>query len=111
MRLHGDYDLDLSFQRGCGQNIESNAVICCLHLFSLGYKPHGRTNWVGSQGESGWSVGLFPKWNTPATADRGLVSADRAQVSNANMRNPATSLGPTAHPARQATTRKLSRDA
>src|SRR5712692_7539018 len=39
MRLRGDYELDLSFQRGCGQNIESNGVIYCLHLFSLGYKP------------------------------------------------------------------------
>jgi len=30
--------LDLSFQRRCGQNIESNRVIHCLPLFSLGYK-------------------------------------------------------------------------
>src|SRR6266446_471195 len=39
-------DVDLSFQRGCGQNIESNGVIYCLHLFSLGYKfTLGPTGW------------------------------------------------------------------
>ena len=38
MRLHGDYELDLSFQRGCGQNIESIEVILCTYTFSLGYR-------------------------------------------------------------------------
>src|SRR6266446_4529451 len=45
MRLRGDCDVDLSFQRGCGQNIESNRVISCAYTFSLGYKST-----VGPQG-------------------------------------------------------------
>jgi hypothetical protein len=61
MRLHGDYELDLSFQRGCGQNIESNTVICCLHLFSLGYKSTVGLNEVGSQGESDLVNGRIPE--------------------------------------------------
>ena len=50
--LGGDYQLDLSFQRGCGQNIETIEVICRPYLFSLGYKSTVGLNGWGSQGES-----------------------------------------------------------
>src|SRR5713226_7252611 len=52
MRLRGDYELDLSFQRGCGQNIETTGVICCLHLFSLGYRSRLVTTGWGVKGKS-----------------------------------------------------------
>src|SRR6266849_3188737 len=57
MGLHGDYDLDLSFQRGCGQNIERTRVIYCLHLFSLGYKfTVGLSGWGVKENVTGWLV-------------------------------------------------------
>jgi|SRR5712692_125033 len=78
MRLHGDYELDLSFQRGCGQNIESNGVICCLHLFSLGYKPTVGRKGLGSQGESDSLKPIPEMERANGSSDRGLVSAASA---------------------------------